>query len=198
MGSVVGFHAAASRLAAKSARISAVKPASRARGRASKADHHSAGIESLCHHFETEFAGSPISDASASRVDQISMMLRNDPCDIRRYLGQTVLNCKPDLSLDALKHKGHTVLMVPKIPRKEARRGFIQRTREARVRTGMTQEEIAKLLGIKQDRYKHYETNRPLPHELVLPFCAATEITPLELYGPMIPLRARNPNQRAS
>lgn len=64
----------------------------------------------------------------------------------------------------------------------EIRRGFVQRTREARIATGLSQPKMAKKLGIDQGTYKNYETIRPLPHELVPLFCEICEITPIELY----------------
>jgi transcriptional regulator with XRE-family HTH domain len=54
---------------------------------------------------------------------------------------------------------------------------FLRRTRLARERSGCTQAEIAELLGIKQDKYKQYESRSFLPHRLVPPFCLATHVT---------------------
>lgn len=62
------------------------------------------------------------------------------------------------------------------------RQGFIQRTREARVQSGLTQEEMAEKLGITQGTYKNYEKNRPLPHQYVRQFCDEVGIEPTDLY----------------
>lgn len=72
----------------------------------------------------------------------------------------------------------------------EIRRGFIQRTREARSAIGLSQPKMAKALKIDQGTYKNYETIRPLPHELVPLFCEICEISPVDLY-PSVSGRAR-------
>jgi DNA-binding XRE family transcriptional regulator len=54
---------------------------------------------------------------------------------------------------------------------------FIARTKEARKRTGRSQTDMATILGIKQDRYKQYETRSPLSHEFIAAFCLATNVT---------------------
>ena len=59
---------------------------------------------------------------------------------------------------------------------------FIERTRFAREESGLTQQEIATILGIKQDTYKQYETRSPLPHRYVPAFCAATHISEAWLF----------------
>jgi transcriptional regulator with XRE-family HTH domain len=55
--------------------------------------------------------------------------------------------------------------------------GFLRRTKEARERANFTQEQIARVLQIAQDRYKQYEVRSLLPHQLIGPFCAATRVT---------------------
>lgn len=54
---------------------------------------------------------------------------------------------------------------------------FIERTKAARERSGLTQIEIAGILQIDQGTYKQYETRTPLPHRYVPAFCAATRVT---------------------
>jgi DNA-binding XRE family transcriptional regulator len=54
---------------------------------------------------------------------------------------------------------------------------FIARTKQARDQSGLTQQEMADILRIKQDTYKQYETRSPLPHQYVTAFCAATHVT---------------------
>ena len=61
---------------------------------------------------------------------------------------------------------------------KEYRLAFVMRVKEARRRTGLTQEQIAELLQIPQPTYAKYESanrqhGRLLPHDLVAPFCRA-------------------------
>lgn len=72
------------------------------------------------------------------------------------------------------------------------RLGFIQRTREARERAQLSQEEMAKELSrragrlVVPDTYRKYEKEDPkkgamLPHDLISHFCEITRINPLFL-----------------
>ena len=193
-------------------------PPSAARGKTRSRAQKPDGIELRCHHLSTVLGGKPSSRASKvaatsrpSEGDHSSMISWNERgrllldmdanigqsvlsgkgCLGMSVLGQTVLINEPTLSQDLVVALVQDVAVVPKIPRREARRGFIQRTREARVRSGLSQIQMAEQLGIEQGTYKNYETNRPLPHELVLPFCHICQIRPGELYGPMIVAKAR-------
>jgi transcriptional regulator with XRE-family HTH domain len=72
---------------------------------------------------------------------------------------------------------------MPKDPSKSAfKQRFTERVRWARIARDLTQEEIAELLSITQDKYKHYEGSRTvegrsyLPHDLVPKFCLATGV----------------------
>ena len=188
MGDVLWF----SRFAASSISKSAVTPADCTRSSSSSGDHHSDGIELRRRHLKAAPGVVPISRASRVHDGQRLMIFRNEETfDIRDYLGRNVLGCKSKSSQDSRPLLGHDVRMGARIPRKEVRRGFIQRTREARVRTGYSQPEIAKLLRIGQGTYKNYETNRPLPVELVPEFCEICGILPLELYGMAAVRRAK-------
>ena len=60
---------------------------------------------------------------------------------------------------------------------------FIGRVKDARNRSGFTQEDMAKILGIEQGRYKQYETRSYLPHEFVDVFCTATRISAAWLFS---------------
>jgi len=55
---------------------------------------------------------------------------------------------------------------------------FIKRVKAARVATGKKQWQVAELMGIKQDQYKHYETGRVIPHHLIGRFCLICNIEP--------------------
>lgn len=187
MGILVPFHAAASRLAARSASNSAVMPASRARGSPSKADHHSAGMESRWRHFNTVHSDVPSSAPMTRELGHRSITSVKHEIDMPAMLGRAVLDCKPKSSRDMPVDSGQTV---PMLSRKEFRRGFIQRTREARSSVGLSASEVARRLGIDQGTYKNYEINRPLPHEYVLPFCEICGIVPVDLYA--LPARFRD------
>jgi ribosome-binding protein aMBF1 (putative translation factor) len=64
-----------------------------------------------------------------------------------------------------------------KRPASEYTREFLDRTRRAREDAGMTQEDVATILGINQGLYKTYEVRTPLPHRFVAAFCRATRIS---------------------
>lgn len=54
------------------------------------------------------------------------------------------------------------------------RQEFLQRTREARDTTGLSQGDFAKLLGLNKDIYAKYENRSLLPHDLTPTFVAVT------------------------
>ena len=58
---------------------------------------------------------------------------------------------------------------------------FIARVRDVRISTGKKQWQVAHLMGIKQDEYKHYEVGRLLPHHLIGRFCLITNVNPIWL-----------------
>ena len=60
--------------------------------------------------------------------------------------------------------------------------GFLGRVRAAREATGMTQAQMALVLGIKQSAYEKYETRTPLPHHLIKRFAAVTGVDVEELF----------------
>lgn len=63
----------------------------------------------------------------------------------------------------------------------EYRASFLRRTKEARAASGFTQEQLAKLLDMPQDKYKTYEVRSLLPHSLIERFCLITRVDPLWL-----------------
>jgi len=180
------FHARASTTsrAAKAVSKSAVTPPLTAVSVESRADHHSAGIASLCHHFDTVQAPAPgISEAIASREGQSSIIFWNEvKSDMAPVLGQLVLNCKDILALDAKKLIGHTVRMADSDVKAQYEQEFIERVKAARIATGKKQWQVAELMGIKQDQYKHYEVTtgngRVIPHHLIGRFCLICNIDP--------------------
>lgn len=58
---------------------------------------------------------------------------------------------------------------------------FIGRTKHARELSGLTQDELARLLGIDQGTYKQYETRSLLPHWLIESFCMITRTSEIWL-----------------
>lgn len=78
----------------------------------------------------------------------------------------------------------------------EYRRDFIRRTRAAREKAGLSQEEMAAELTrrsgrtIVYDTYRKWEKEEPkkgalLPHDLITHFCDITRTHPYELLGPI-------------
>lgn len=55
---------------------------------------------------------------------------------------------------------------------------FIKRVKAARIATGKKQWQVAELMDIKQDQYKHYESGRVIPHHLIGRFCLVCSIDP--------------------
>ena len=55
---------------------------------------------------------------------------------------------------------------------------FIARVKAARIATGKKQWQVAELMDIKQDQYKHYEVGRVIPHHLIGRFCLICNIDP--------------------
>lgn len=53
---------------------------------------------------------------------------------------------------------------------------FIARVKAARIATGKKQWQVAELMGIKQDQYKHFEVGRVIPHHLIGRFCLICNI----------------------
>lgn len=68
---------------------------------------------------------------------------------------------------------------------------FLARTAFAREAAGLSQEEMAKELGIEQSLYSKYEIRSPLPHDLVLAFCALCDVTPGWMYTANVPARVK-------
>lgn len=199
--------------AAQAVIIAADIPAWTARSVARIGAHHSAGILSRCHHFETVEAPAPMSDASASREGQSSMTERNEvgSAMMANYLGRIVLKGKAEMSRDDSHLRGQNVLMADRMSETEEKLAFIRRTRLARLSRYPEQKPMLTILGIEQGTYKQYETRTPLPHRYIPKFIAATGVTyewfltgegkgPAQVeYEPMPKGRkARAPRQRAA
>ncbi len=180
MGMVVRFrHARTSIRAAKLVKTSAVTAFSLARSVERTADHHSAGIVSRCHHFETVDDRAPVASAMASREGHNSITARKDGISLMpSRLGQLVLNCKDNLALDCKLSIGQNGLMSDSGTKAEYNQQFITRVKAARIATGKKQWQVAELMGIKQDEYKHYEVSRVIPHHLIGRFCLICSVDP--------------------
>lgn len=140
-------------------------------------------MESLCHHFETCEAPAPVSEAMTSREGQSSMIERNEVgSDMEFTLGQIVLNCKANVSCDSKAPAGLNCPMGIDSAKSKFLQEFAARVKEARERRPYTQEEIADLLGIPQDKYKHYEKRSMLPHHLIHRFCLLCGVDEAWLY----------------
>lgn len=54
-----------------------------------------------------------------------------------------------------------------RMDKKKFAEGVIERTRQARINSGLTQDQMASALGVQQGVYKTYETRTPIPLHLV-------------------------------
>ena len=165
--------------AAKAAKSSAVKPADLEGSVARIEDHHSAGMLSRCHHLDTADAPAPMDSAMPSREGQSSITERKEfRSDMGSLLGQSVLNCKADLSCDLSDGVGHNVPMADRLSETEEKLAFIRRVRLARESKFRTQRPVYEFLGVPQDQYKHWETSREMPRKHIPKFCVLTETDP--------------------
>lgn len=164
--------------AAHSVIIWAEIPAWAARSVANIGDHHSAGIESRCHHFETAEAPAPMSDAIASREGQSSITDRKEVgSDMGIVLRQSVLRCKANVSHDCGRPLGQNVPMDEQLTATAYKADFLGRVKAAREARYDTQEAVGEVLGIKQSIYSKYEVRSFMPHRLVPRFCKACGVT---------------------
>jgi len=163
---------------AKRVRSSAVTPFSFARSVLNKADQYSEGMLRRCHHLETrpdERANSP---AKASREGHRSITSRKQVgSDMKPTIGQSVLKCKANLSLDDRFSLGHHVRMAESDADAQYKSEFTARVKEARQRKGWKQWEAAQALGISQDHYKQYEKRSLMPHRYIWAFCQHTRVS---------------------
>lgn len=184
MGMVVDFHATSSRSrrAAKSVSTSAVTPDDLAGCSGKIADHHSAGMRSLCHHFRTRAEPAPLSEPNASREGQRAITDRNELIStMPKLMGPTVPNVKANMSRDDSSLSGQVVHMdraSEELTERRWRDEFKRRLKEAR---GLrSQQDMADLLGVSRDAYSKYEGGREtdLPIRLIPKFCKICAVTP--------------------
>lgn len=187
--------ASAASRAAKRVSKSAVMPPVLAFSVDRRTDHHSDGIVSRCHHFETADARTPSSEAMASLVVQSSMTERNDvESDMSDQIRQLVLKDKDNLSADGENLQGHNVLMKKPHAVSTFKDQFTARVAYARHKAGYTQVTMAEALGLgaaddpsAQGKYHKYEKRSLMPHHLIPQFCALCDITVGWLYnGPVV------------
>ena len=187
MGIVIAFrHARASakragaQRAAKVVRRSEVTPAVDAISVPMIADHHSEGIASRCHHFETCDGVAPIAAAKSTLSGQSSMTDRNEQI-MPAKMGQFVPIVKAIMSPDCEELSGHNVRNMENdsydIIDGRFREAFQNRLRE--IQGKRTDAGMAELLGVNAERYKKWKT-RPksqFPMFLLPKLCAIGETT---------------------
>lgn len=118
-----------------------------------------------------------MSDAMASLDDQRSMIERNDFGGlIESDLGQFVLTDKAKVSRDCEQPLGDNIAMADRMSETDETLAYIARVRAAREAKFKTQKPVYTFLGVDQQSYKHWETNRPLPRRHVPKFCIITEV----------------------
>lgn len=85
------------------------------------------------------------------------------------------------MALDGKKFLGHTVRMAESDTEQQFKQEFIERVVLARIATGKKQWQVAELLNVPQDHYKHWEKGRLMPHHLIGRFCLVTNVDPVWL-----------------
>lgn len=163
--------------------MSEVTPPDRALSVERIADHLSAGMRLRCRHLMTVGNRAETSEARSSREGHSSITSRKVRKSVMTtFLGQTVLKRKDNLALDGKIRLGHTVRMTDSDAKAQYEQEFIARVKAARIATGKKQWQVAELMGIKQDQYKHYEIvtgkGRVIPHHLIGRFCLICSIDP--------------------
>lgn len=164
--------------AANAISLSEVSPPDLATSVSSMAAHRSAGMLSRCRHLEIVGTRAHTSEAIASLEGHKSITSRNDrKSAMRAVLGQIVLKSKDKLALDGKISLGHTVRMADS-EEDQFKQAFIERVKAARIATGKKQWQVAELLNVPQDHYKHWEKTRLMPHHLIGRFCIICSVDP--------------------
>lgn len=141
--------------------------------------HASGGIRFLWRHFATVGTALLTSEAMSSSEGQSPTTSRKELMFIMLlFLGQIVLTRKDILALDRQKSLGHNVRMPTDDSEDHYKQDFIDRVKSARIATGKKQWEVAELLNVPQDHYKHWERSRLMPHHLIGRFCLITHVDP--------------------
>jgi ribosome-binding protein aMBF1 (putative translation factor) len=183
MGILVAFPRAHERIsvfsrAANSTNTDGETPADLALSVAKIEDHKLDGMLSRCHHLETVSARARTSKAMASREGHSSITSRKDrKSGMPAVIGPFVLKRKDKVALDGIYRLGHNVRM-PDDSEDQFKQEFIERVKAARIATGKKQWQVAELLNVPQDHYKHWEKTRLMPHHLVGRFCIVTNVDP--------------------
>lgn len=167
---------------------SAVKPASTAVGESRIAFHHSEGMLSRNRHLRAAATPAPISDAMASGEGQSPITARKEDGSLMpSLLGHSVLKVKDDVSRD---DGGQSVLLSGMDKTQsdiEFKKAFTGRIKAAREAKGLTQRQMAKLLGLEQDHYKQFEGRTLMPHGLIPIFCDEAKVDISYLFnGPRV------------
>lgn len=171
--------------AARLVKSSGLSDARRARSVANSSAQYSGGIQFLWNHLETWVAETFRNSAAMAilepcDVPQSAMISWNEDgvSVMPTLLGQSVLNCKADVSLDWGFRRGQNVRMAETETEAQYKSAFIARVKTARMARNFKQWQLAEALGMPQDKYKQYETRSLLPHHLIGRFCIITHVEP--------------------
>lgn len=110
-----------------------------------------------------------------------------------KSLGQIVYLFKDNRVRDPNKTNCHTLPMAQKAQQRSTlpavnapwtppppsvfKAAVFVRIQEARKKSGLTQDDVAEMLGMRQSKYAKYETRSLMPHALLAKFCEITGIT---------------------
>lgn len=96
-------------------------------------------------------------------------------------------SCHTDVMAQALK-KERVTQATPKWrppPPSRFKKAMLARVKLARESVGLTQEQMADELGIKQGKYQKYEVRSKMPHEYLAKFSEVTKVPLTELLRPI-------------
>lgn len=167
------------------ASVSTETLAARAKLLAVTAAHHHDGMLSRCHHLLTVCDRAPSSAAIASRDGQSSITARKD-C-MSRSIVRNVLSRNPyENTKIGLADTRQNVLSFPAMGHNISEADFLKavtgRIKAAREDKGLSQTEMALILGIKQGTYHKYECRTIMPAHLMLKFCFHVGATPNDIH----------------
>ena len=138
----------------------------------SKAKCQSPGIRLRCRHLAIVAGRAPSSCATAATSGQRSA----EKSSMSMTMDKSSTLVKPSCDYhSALRWR--QLSMVAK-PHSETKSSIIERTKEARAESGLSQSQLAQMLGVSLSSYQKYEQRSPLPHELIQPFCVIVQKDP--------------------
>lgn len=108
-----------------------------------------------------------------STIGQIVYIFKDSQSSAMRRTGCHTSDVSKRVAREEVKQPSLSVVWIPPVPSK-FKAAFHARIKLARQGAGLTQEEIAQRMGIRQDKYAKYETRSLMPHHLLSRFSELT------------------------